>query len=249
MKMFSFTETREVITTNMVTQQEFNILNISPPEGATGDKVTINIEDMISNEIFTEDKNEENLSTMRVNLTKFNKVIGLKLRRNVDGVTKLLYKVNLKKIIEIEDHHYTIKVAIIHHGEYPTSGHFTAYIHKNNKIYHVNDLQTNNTNININSTYINIDDITGNGRVVMVFYEKMNEDEENIEGTSSQTSQRMGDITTRIKIIDNIIKQEINEAHTLDEYVKKLIHIREMLNTDWGSMGDFQIPQKIAAII
>ena len=58
MKMFSFTETREVIATNRVTQQEFNILNISPPEGATGEEVTINIEDLISKEISTEDKNE-----------------------------------------------------------------------------------------------------------------------------------------------------------------------------------------------
>ena len=241
MKMFSFTETREVIATSSVTQQEFNILNINPPEGAAGEEVTTDIEDMISNEISTEDKNEENISTMRVNLTKFNKVIGLKLRRNVDGVTKLLYKVNLKKIIEIEDHHYTLKAAIVHHGEYPTSGHFTAYIHKNNKIYHVNDLKANNTNINVDSTNINIDDIPGNGRVVMVFYERMNEDEENTEEPSSQTTQRTGDMTTSIKIIDNTIKQEISEAHTPDEYVEKLIHIREMLNADWGSMPNLKI--------
>ena len=88
MKMFIFTETREVIATNRVTQHEFNILNISTPEGATGEEVTINIEDMITNEISIEDKNEENISTIRVNLTKFNKVIGFKLRRSTQSQLK-----------------------------------------------------------------------------------------------------------------------------------------------------------------
>ena len=96
---------------------------------------------------------------------------------------KLMYKVNIKKILQTQHATYRVQAIIVHKGENATNGHYVTYAFRGDTFYLFNDTYVHAIDVDPNAEYIYQDNDRCNDRVTMIFYEKIND-----EGSSSNSN-------------------------------------------------------------
>jgi len=88
--------------------------------------------------------------------------------------TKMMYKVDVKEYLTLEYAKYRAMSIVVHIGDTSNKGHFITYAYRNGEYYKFNDTQVEKLNPNeTDDEYMYRDEDTGNARVALIFYEKV----------------------------------------------------------------------------
>ena len=178
-RLFDFKETKTGYTGGTITTTACNTLEINPPGGGIHMTETYNIEDLIKDAIDICDTEQDGSISAETHIKLSSKILCINVGRTEyireeNRMQQNLYKLNIKKKLIFGENIYVLNSVIVHHSTEVNGGHFTTYVFKGNKVFHINDMVAKKENININNDYVSCDNITEDGRTALVIYERIN---------------------------------------------------------------------------
>ena len=172
-KLFDFKEVKNVYNTGSEVTILNNVLDLYPMHDVYTELENQDIETLITRQLDKYQRENGELVT-ETHLTIPCKVLCINIERTTPAHTQDMFKLNLKRTMKIKDNTYDLRSIIVHHSVDVDSGHFTTYIFKDNKTYHINDIIASEADIRVNSTHVTCDNISEDGRTAMVIYERSN---------------------------------------------------------------------------
>lgn len=191
-----------------------NVINISIPEDGDGITDSYNIEDLLSKEITREVIDEESNRRGNAILTISWDFLCLNIQRPTKYFSNDMYKLNARKMIAIQGTIYELKSIIVHHGTEVEAGHYTTYNIKGSNTYHINDIVASSSNIKLNKTYVSCDNITEDGRMAMVFYEKIKDQSVEVIRASMPTIEQPESRANQISI-------SVTQSQQMNTYIQQ----------------------------
>ena len=172
-KLFDFKEVKIVYNSGSEISTINNVLELHPMHDIYSEFENQDIEVLITRQLDKYQRENDVLVT-ETHLTIPCKVLCINIERTTSTQTQDMFKLNLKKTLKIKDNTYDLKSIIVHHSTDVNSGHFTTYILKGNKTYHINDIKAYEVDIRVNSNYVTCDNISEDCKTAMVIYERSN---------------------------------------------------------------------------
>ena len=173
-EQFKFKETKEIPERDLINTMKINTLLLNTPINDTEEESIYSIESMLDDQldVIEEGNIEENIPASRTTHEINQNILCIRFDRNTREGMKKMYKLVLKKNIEVQDTEYTLKSTIVHRGADLQHGHYIAYIFEENKTILINDIESQTVNTKYYDDYVICDEINGDGRTYMAFYEK-----------------------------------------------------------------------------